>query len=72
MQNTTVRTQRAGFATVDRDGKAIGHVTRDDLIGSHNHGKWEARPVHDALTAGKTFPLFATRRAAVEYVANNY
>ena len=72
MQNTITHTQRAGFATVERDGTTIGHVTRDDLTGSPNFGTWEARPVHDGLTVGKTFPLFATRRAAVEYVANNY
>ena len=73
MKNTTAtRTQRAGYATVERGGKTIGHVTRDALIGSPSFGKWEARPVHDGLTVGKTFPLFATRRAAVEYVANNY
>jgi hypothetical protein len=33
---------------------------------------WEARPVHEALTFDKLFPLFSTRREAVEYVADNY
>ena len=68
----TTRTQRAGFATVERGGKTIGHITRNDLIGSPSFGEWEARPAHDALTVGKSFPLFATRREAVEHVANNY
>lgn len=72
MQNTTTRTQRAGFATVERDGRTIGHVTLDDLIGSPNFGTWETRPVHDSMTVGKSFPRFATRREAVEHVANNY
>lgn len=72
MQNTTTNTQRAGFATIERDGKTIGHVARNDLIGSPNFGKWEARPVHDALTVGKTFPRFTTRREAADWIATNY
>lgn len=72
MKNITTRTQRAGFATVERGGKTIGHVTRDDVIGSPNFGKWEARPFHDALTVGKTFPHFATRREAAGWVNDNY
>lgn len=72
MQNSTTHTQRAGFSTVERDGKTIGHITRNDLIGSPNFGTWEARPVHDALTVGKTFPRFSTRREAAEHVINSY
>ena len=70
--NTTTHNIRAGFATVERDGKTIGHVTRNDLAGSPNFGKWEARPIHDALTVGKSFPHFATRRAAAEHITNTY
>ena len=72
MQNITPTQIGPGIAAVRRDGKTIGHVTRDDLIGSPSFGKWEARPVHDALTVGKSFPMFGTRREAVEYVAGNY
>lgn len=72
MQNITIHTQRAGFATVERDGKTIGHVTRNDMLGSPNFGKWESRPIHDALTVGKTFPRFATRREAANWIATNY
>ena len=72
MQNITTNTLRAGFATVERGGKTIGHVTRNDMLGSAGFGKWEARPVHDALTVGKSFPLFTTRREAVEHIASNY
>ena len=72
MQKITTHTQRAGFATVERGGETIYHVTRNDILCSQGFGKWEARPVHDALTVGKSFPLFATRREAVEHVANNY
>lgn len=71
-KNITLTHVRPGRAIVQRDGKTIGYVTRDDLIGSPSVGKWEARPVHDALTVGKSFPLSTTRREAVEYVANNY
>lgn len=72
MQNTITRTQRAGFATVERDGTTIGHVTRDDLVGSPNFGTWEARPAHDALTVGKPFPHFATRHEATDWINDNY
>lgn len=72
MQNITTRTQRAGFATVERDGKTIGHVTRGQRLPSPNEGRWEARPAHDALTVGKSFPRFATRREAVNWIATNY
>lgn len=72
MQNITIHTQRSGFATVDRDGKTIGHVTRDDVLGSRTHGQWEARPAHDALTVGKHFPHFTTRREAADWIAANY
>ena len=71
MQKITTHTLRSGFATVERGGKTIGHVTRNDMLGSIGFGKWEARPVHDALTMGKSFPSFATRREAVGHVAVN-
>lgn len=57
---------------VQRDGKNIAYLTRDRCLGSPSEGLWEVRPVHDALTVGKSFPLFETRREAVEHVANNY
>lgn len=69
---TITHTQRAGFATVERDGKTIGHVARNDLIGSPAEGLWEARPVHDTLTVGKAFPRFTTRREATDWIAANY
>ena len=72
MQNINLAHVRPGRVIVQRDGKTIGYVTRDDLIGSPSVGKWEARPEHEALIVGKSFPLFETRREAVEYVANNY
>lgn len=72
MQNTTIHTMRSGFATVDRNGHTIGHLTRNDVIGSRTHGQWEARPAHDALTVGKAFPHFATRREAADWLTINY
>lgn len=72
MQNITLTQIRPGSAIVQRDGKDIAYLTRDRRLGSPTEGLWEARPVHDALTVGKNFRLFATRRAAVEYVTNNY
>lgn len=29
--------------------------------------RWEVRPMHEALTVGKAFPTFATRREAREF-----
>lgn len=59
-------------AIAQRNGKDVAYIALDKRLGSPTEGLWEARPVHDTLTVGKMFPLFATRRAAVEYVANNY
>ena len=72
MQNITLTQIRPGSAIVQRDGKDIAYLTLDQRLGSPNEGLWESRPVHDALTVGKAFPLFTTRREAVEHIANNY
>jgi hypothetical protein len=72
MQNINLTQISPGCTVVQRDGKDIAYVTCDQRLGSPNEGLWEARPVHDALTVGKMFPLFATRRAAVQHVADNY
>lgn len=72
MQNINLAQVRPGSAIVQRDGKDIAYVTLDRRLGSPTEGLWEARPVHDALTVGKSFPLFATRREAVEHVSCNY
>lgn len=72
MQKANLTQIRPGCAIVQRDGKDIAHISRDRRLGSPNEGLWEARPAHEALTVGKNFPLFETRREAVEYVANNY
>ena len=72
MQNVTLTQIRPGSAIVQRNGKDVAYIARDRRLGSPTEGLWEVRPVHDALTVGKFFPLFATRRAAVEYVAGNY
>ena len=72
MKNITMAQIRPGSAIVLRDGKEVAYVTCDRCLGSPNEGLWEVRPVHDALTVGKSFPLFETRREAVQHVANNY
>ena len=72
MQNITLTQIRPGSAIVQRDGKDIAYISRDRRLGSPNEGLWEARSVYEALTVGKRFPLFKTRREAVEYVADNY
>ena len=72
MKNVTMTQIRSGLTVVQRDGKDIAYVTCDRRLGSPTEGLWEVRPVHDALTVGKSFPLFTTRREAVEYVADNY
>lgn len=72
MQNINLTQIRPGRATVQRGGKDIAYITLDRRLGSPNEGLWEVRPAHEALTVGKSFPLFETRREAVEYVANNY
>lgn len=72
MKNITMAQIRAGSAIVLRDGKEVAYVTCDRCLGSPSEGLWEVRPVHDALTVGKSFPLFETRREAVQHVANNY
>ena len=72
MQNINLTQISPGCTVVQRDGKDIAYVTCDRRLGSPNEGLWEARPVHEALTFDKLFPLFSTRREAVEYVADNY
>ena len=72
MKNVTLTQIRPGCTIAQRDGKDVAYLSLDKRLGSPNEGLWEARPVHDALTVGKSFPLFETRREAVEYVANNY
>ena len=72
MQNITLAHVRPGRAIVQRDGKDIAYISRDRRLGSPNEGLWEARPVHEALTVGKSFPLFETRREAVQHIADNY
>lgn len=72
MQNITLAQVRPGSAIAQRNGKDVAYIARDRRLGSPTEGLWEVRPVHDALTVGKFFPLFATRRAAVEHVTNNY
>ena len=72
MQNINLTQIRPGSAIAQRNGKDVAYITCDRRLGSPNEGLWEARPVHDALTVGKAFPLFATRREAVEHIANNY
>ena len=72
MQNITLAQVRPGGAIAQRNGKDVAYLTLDQRLGSPTEGLWEVRPVHDALTVGKAFPLFATRRAAVEHVTNNY
>lgn len=72
MKNITMAQIRPGSAIVLRDGKEVAYVTCDRRLGSPGEGSWEVRPVHDALTVGKSFPLFETRREAVQHVANNY
>lgn len=72
MQNITLTQIRPGCTIAQRDGKDVAYIACDRRLGSPTEGLWEARPVHDALTVGKMFPLFATRRAAVQHVADNY
>lgn len=72
MQKVNLTSIRPGCAIVQRDGKDVAYLSLDKRLGSPNEGLWEVRPAHEALTVGKSFPLFETRREAVEYVANNY
>lgn len=72
MQNVTMTQIRPGCTIAQRDGKDVAYLTLDRRLGSPTEGLWEVRPVHDALTVGKFFPLFTTYRAAVEHVASNY
>ena len=72
MQSVTLAQIRPGSAIAQRNGKDVAYLTRDRRLGSPTEGLWEARPVHDALTVGKSFPLFATRREAVEHIASSY
>lgn len=69
MQNITTRHERPDFVIVERDGKTIGYVNRDALTCSLNPTMWEARPFHDALTVGNTYPRFTTLREAVDWLA---
>lgn len=55
-----ISTISAGNAKVTINGEAVGYVAKTES------GKWEARRTHDALTVGKFFPEFATRKAAAE------
>lgn len=72
MKSITLTQIRPGSAIVQRDGKNVAYLTRERCLGSPSEGLWEARPVHEALTVGKSFPLFETRCEAVQHVANNY
>lgn len=72
MKNVNLTQISPGCAIAQRNGKDVAYLSLDKRPGSPNEGLWEARPAHEALTVGKNFPLFETRREAVEYVANNY
>ena len=65
-------TLRSGRAIVYRGNDAIGHIKRNDLLGSPTKGQWKARPAHETLTVGKSFPLFPTRKKAVEWLVEHY